>query len=313
MKHHYVPAFYLRSFVDTSGPAEYEPYLWVVDLDTGRTRRQSPENTAALTDYYAVGDGDSRHDVEKHLSEVEGKAAPVVGKLLAEAETIEGDDKRVLSYFAALQIVRVPAFRHRIEAFISDVGQTLNTMVIQSRDRYESALRQAMPDRIFTAEEVERLYAAARDVDSYRIVANPEAALGHALGVVPKIADLLNRMSWAVMESAGVDNYWSSDNPIHFINPASEHPYLGHALGARDVEVTLPLGPRRCLLMAWSDIAGPRTLIQDPRPVQERGIVGAKRYLFCSTERDAQVALDTHRRLFRRPRTQDEINSSSLR
>ena len=212
MKHHYV-AFYLRSFVDAACPAEYEPYLWVVDLDTGKARRQSPDNTAALTDYYAVGGGDSRYDVEQYLSEVESKTAPVVAKLLGDTEAIESDDKRVLSYFAALQIVRVPQFRDRIEAFITEIGQVVNAMMIQSRDGYEARLRQAIPDRDFTAEEVERLYAGARDLDSYKIVANPEAALGHGLRVVPQIADLLYRMSWAVMEPAGAENYWSSDNP----------------------------------------------------------------------------------------------------
>ena len=300
MKHHYVPAFYLRSFVDPACPVEYEPYLWVVDLDKGKIRRQSPDNSAALTDYYAVGDGETRHDVEKYLAEVESKTAPVVARILGETETIEADDKRVLSYFAAFQIVRVPQFRNRIEAFITEIGQTLNAMMIQSRERYESALRQAMPGGDFTAEEVERLYAGARDVGSYRIVANPEAALGHGLRVVPQIADLLNRMSWAVMEPAGAENYWSSDNPLYYINPESKHPFLGHALGVKGVEVNLPLGPRRCLLMAWSDIAGPRTPMKDVRIAQERGIAAAKRYLFCSTEQDAQTAFDTHRRLFPR-------------
>lgn len=85
----------------------------------------------------------------------------------------------MLSYFAALQIVRVHQFRDRIEKFITEMGQTVNAMMIQSRDRYEGALRQAYPDRRFTAEEVDRLCASARDVDSYRISANPAAALGH--------------------------------------------------------------------------------------------------------------------------------------
>ena len=113
-------------------------------------------------------------------------------------------------------------------------------MMIQSRDRYEAALRQAMPDRDFTADEVERLYASARDVDSYTIAANPEAALGYGLRVVPHVADLLNRMSWAVMEPAGAEHYWSSDNPLYYINPESKHPFLGHALGVKGVEVDLP-------------------------------------------------------------------------
>jgi hypothetical protein len=87
-----------------------------------------------------------------------------------------------------------------------------------------------MADHNFTAEEVERLYVAARDVDSYKIAANPQAALGHALRVVPQIADLLNRMSWAVMEPEGAENYWTSDNPLYYINPEAEDPLIGHAL-----------------------------------------------------------------------------------
>src|SRR5437660_1919465 len=53
-------------------------------------------------------------------------------------------------------------------------------------------------------------------------------------------------------------------------------------------------------LMAWSEISGPRVPIEDLRCAQERGIAGAKRYLFCSTEKDAHEAFDAHRRLFPR-------------
>ena len=299
MKHHYVPAFYLRSFIDPACPAHYESYLWVVDLDRGRVRRQSPRNTAHRTDYYAVG-CESRYDVEKYFSRVESETSPVFSKILGDCQGVEPEDQRVLSHFAALQVVRVLQFRDRIEQFIAQIGQTVNAMMIRSREGYEAALRDACPDRAFTAEEVDQLYASAHDVDSYRISANPAAALGHALNVVPKIADLLNRMSWAIMEPAGASNFWSSDNPLYYINPASKHFAFGHALGAKDVEVNLPIGPRRCLLMAWSDIAGTRAKISDVRGAQERGIAGAKRYLFCSTEQDAQEAFDAHRRLFPR-------------
>lgn len=72
----------------------------------------------------------------------------------------------------------------------------MNALLIRSRDAYEDALRRAFPNRAFSPEEMDQLYACARDVDSYRIEANPAAALGLALNVVPKIAELLNRMSW---------------------------------------------------------------------------------------------------------------------
>jgi len=56
VKQHYVPAFYLRSFADPGCPPDYEPYLWVVDLDDGKIRRRSPAKTALLTDYYVISD-----------------------------------------------------------------------------------------------------------------------------------------------------------------------------------------------------------------------------------------------------------------
>ena len=237
--------------------------------------------------------------MEKYLAAVEGQTAPIVENA-GDYPEVNPDDKPVLSYFAALQLVRVPQFRNRIEEFIAGIAQTVNAMTIRSRDTWEEALRETFPERAFSAEEIDRLYASACDTDSYVIRANPAAALGDGLNVVPGIADLLNRMSWAIMEPTRAENFWTSDNPLYYINPASDHPVFGHALGVNGVEVNLPLGPRRCLLMAWSDVNGPRVLIDDLRCAQERGIAGAKRYLFCSNEEDARKAFEAHRRLFPR-------------
>ena len=152
MKDHYVPACYI--YAGSFNPAcraEVPPYLWVVDLGKGKMRRPQPDNPLELTDYYAVGDGDDRYDVEKYLSAVESQTAPVLTRVLGDCQIIEPKRyKLVLSYFAALQIVRVPQFRERIEKFITKIGQTVNAMMIRSRDRYEEGLREAYPDRRFT-------------------------------------------------------------------------------------------------------------------------------------------------------------------
>jgi len=236
---------------------------------------------------------------------VESQTAPILARILSDAFIVEAQDKETLSYFAALQIVRVPQFRDRVEEFIADLGRKTFELMVLSRDGFEHALRQASPDRMFTVEEIDQLYAA-RDPDNYRITANPQAALGHALKVVPRIAELLNRMSWRIMESPGAANFWSSDNPLYYFNPESRHPFMGHGLMAKGTEVNLPIGPRRCLLMAWADFRVPAPVpMEDIRSAQHRGIAGAKRYLFCSTERDAEEALDTHRRLFRSRRSEE--------
>jgi hypothetical protein len=300
VKHHYVPAFYLRGFVDPACPPGHTPCVWLVDLDTAKIKCKSPENAAAITDYYAVGDGENRQDVEKYLSAVESQTAPVITRILGDCDTIDENDKAILAYFAALQIVRVPQFRDRVEEFITSIAEVTNAMIIRSRDSFEDGLRASHPDRTFTLEEMDEIYAFACDPSSYRIRANPEAALGVGLNVVPKIRDILNRMSWAIMEPPGAGNFWSSDNPLYYINPNSTHPFMGHALLAKSIEVNLPLGPRRCLFMAWSSgIEGPgRIPVKDVPCIQERGIAGAKRYLFCSTKADAEAALAAHCRMY---------------
>ena len=64
------------------------------DVSRRTTRLRGPTT-------YAVGDGDNRHDVEKYLSAVESDTAPVITKLLGDAQAVEENDKRVLSYVAA--------------------------------------------------------------------------------------------------------------------------------------------------------------------------------------------------------------------
>jgi hypothetical protein len=87
VKHHYVPAFYLRGFVDAACPPGHTPCVWLVDLGNGKIKCKSPENAAAITDYYAVGDRENRQDVEKYLSAVESQTAPVITRILGDYDT----------------------------------------------------------------------------------------------------------------------------------------------------------------------------------------------------------------------------------
>src|SRR5215469_15749337 len=54
MRHHYVPRFYLRLFVDPNVPFIETDYLWECHLPTGTIKRGAPKNVAARTDYYKV-------------------------------------------------------------------------------------------------------------------------------------------------------------------------------------------------------------------------------------------------------------------
>src|SRR5688572_6038977 len=142
MKQHYVPAFYLRAFTDPNCPAGYKPYLWIVELNSGKIHCQPPAKTAASTDYYVVDDKSDRNEVEKQLGEVESKAAPIVQRILADATEIEPDEQAILSYFMAIQIVRVPQTRTRIARFLKDIVDSMKSLMNLAGDSRADELRE---------------------------------------------------------------------------------------------------------------------------------------------------------------------------
>ena len=223
----------------------------------------------------------------------------MIAKILRGASTVDEQDKAALSTFAAFQIARGPGFRGRIEDFMTDIFRSLGTLMLRDKAEYGRLVRETFPDREFTSAELDELHAGAIAAGPEVISANPTAALGHALKVVPAITDLLWRMSWAIMAPSVSANFWTSDNPVYWINPDAGHPVIGHGLAAKGTEVNFPLGPRRCLLMSWSDVKGSLST-PDLCCAQERGIAGATRYLFCSTDADAEAALAAHRRMYPR-------------
>ena len=81
-KHHFVPQFYLKGFVDPASEGRPNPYLWVVDLQSQILQRRAPKNVASLTGFYdgaALGNG--APTIETLYSQIERKAALVIGRL----------------------------------------------------------------------------------------------------------------------------------------------------------------------------------------------------------------------------------------
>jgi hypothetical protein len=48
-RHHYLPEFYLKGFVDSNR----EPYLWIYEKGNMEIRNASPKDAAVLSDYYS--------------------------------------------------------------------------------------------------------------------------------------------------------------------------------------------------------------------------------------------------------------------
>src|SRR5438045_851876 len=115
---HYLPRCYLDAFTS-------DKRLHVFDRETGKLRRDSPNNVAAITDYYIlVSDSGEREERVEHglLADVEAAAAPVLRRL-ANCEAISDREQDVAATFFAFLCTRIPAFEATYAELNNQMGQ----------------------------------------------------------------------------------------------------------------------------------------------------------------------------------------------
>ena len=125
--HHYVPRFYLASFVDA------KKFLWVYDKDAERIFAASPERIAGETQFYrlpkSVAIGDPLF-IEKAFAALESKAAPIFSSIVTQAGnlaplekmSISVEERKLLSEFVAAQYFRTVEFRDLLAYLMEGAG-----------------------------------------------------------------------------------------------------------------------------------------------------------------------------------------------
>ncbi len=121
--HHYVPQFYLRRFVDSSG------WLWIWDRERDRVFSSGPRSIAVERDFYCVSNlADHGHDpltMERQFAELEYEVARIAGQWLdwiRECELgaelpIPDTNRDLVSLFLGLQFLRTADTREILSAF----------------------------------------------------------------------------------------------------------------------------------------------------------------------------------------------------
>jgi hypothetical protein len=107
-RQHYVPKMYLDSFAGHDGK------IRVVDLDTDSQYRTSLLNVALETHFNDVEINGVKLSTEEWLSDIEGKAAPILSNLIENPESISSltpIQQNDLGRFVTALKFRVPAFR----------------------------------------------------------------------------------------------------------------------------------------------------------------------------------------------------------
>jgi hypothetical protein len=118
-RHHYIPKFYLKGFID----AKNKPNIWVYDKDDGRVIKATAKNIAVEKHYFSFlnesGERDSE-TIENLMAKMESEAAKVLNKIKS-CSDLTGDDKLIFAGFIACMMIRVPNFRQNTENSVSEM------------------------------------------------------------------------------------------------------------------------------------------------------------------------------------------------
>jgi hypothetical protein len=230
MGHHFVPQRYLRNFEDPDHPG----YIWVHDRQGDTRQLAKIEKVAQRRNFYSPS-------TEKILAEaVERPTNAVIDKLTSN-QSVTPAERAQLAYYVAVMMKRIPAHRRHARAMlpealagvVNDVREQLKTLANDVRADPEILKRRAVE-----LDEVERKFQARPPREVVEQIREPWPSA--------RIVELLFRMTWRVLISAGPIFFVTTDNPAFYFRS------LG--LARKESELCIPLSTR-CTLHGSSQRA----------------------------------------------------------
>ncbi len=239
-RHHVVPQSYLRAWTDEAG------LLQVIDVEPRRTFQASTANVAVYSRFFTFDTTDGPTDeVERMLSELETRAAPILVRLAGGDWPLEDDDRAVVAELLTIQIARRPSFRVLQTTAIQQVYRMAGKMMAAHPDALAGRLSQEQ-GRAPTQDEVD---AVARHLSSDFDVTVPR---NHWLGVMAIVADLVNPifdMQWTRLD-VGHGEFLTTDEPFVPWKDPEAPAWTSAGLFTAECH-TFPVSPRYCLRLRF--------------------------------------------------------------
>jgi hypothetical protein len=238
-RHHFLPEFYLNGFARNA-------LLWLYDRQKDEYRCQTPKNTAVIGHYYTFlnEQGEDDYSLENFLSQVEGKAKAVIGKLEAR-QSISADDRLYLAQFIAFLLSRTPKFERETEQIADSVHKLLAKEMIPTVEAAAQLLRQAGKEDKITPESMFKFVHEER----FQVKGSRNNTIQIMLDKAEKVTKDLAFMNWLVVQADERSAFITTDSPLGYIVPEefqrSGEPVLG--LASQKVTKLIPLTQRLAL------------------------------------------------------------------
>lgn len=283
IRHHILPIFYLKGFIDPRNP----PFIWLYEKGEPLIQNRSPKNIAVRKHYHSFlttsGERDSE-TVENIFADMEDKAAPVIRKIINE-EILDEQDRKHFARFLSYMITRVPKFRDNVEILWKRETEKQLEQFIADPEKLRPSIKKYEKEKGIKIDE-----QSLKKDDSegkFKFEKDPQASLGATHIAENFIRDFI-AMKWTFFKATQEYKFVTSDNPVHYVNPKNE-PNSNYRSGLTDknIEVTFPISKDCMFLGTWIGKEGyeqgNNSLV---KKYTKRTIKSAQRYVYASQKLD---------------------------
>jgi hypothetical protein len=236
-KHHFIPASLSRNF------CKKDNILYLYDVLEEKIVQASPRDVFLKKDFHTVilkGGEKDHNTMEGLLMDLESKGIPSIRKFI-ENEPIEDEDRLKIAEFWAIQYLRTPAKRDMVEKMLKQ-GHESEAILMDKMGKFSP-----FPESLLKyGNNIPEL------LDSGIIKFNiPPQMTMTAMKSFEKIAKIIFKMNWCLIESDQNDHFVLPDNPCSFVYDDFRVQDKKMLFMNPGVETALPIGLHHCLIAGW--------------------------------------------------------------
>lgn len=216
---HYVPQFLLKNFTENG------KHVYVYDKKDNKCFKTHTKNIASEKGFYNFTVKNLKFSAEMSFSDVEYKSSEIIKKIVNKENIylINKIEKEILSYFTAIQMLRVKQLR-------TNLKEMENSLI----SHFKKITKMEYPNKIRSEDEIK--------------AASIAMISKHAL----KYASAINNKLWFLLKTDEPYNFYISDNPITMMNIYDFGPYGNIGLVVKGIQIYFPIS-KHLALAFWCE------------------------------------------------------------
>jgi len=236
---HYLPRCYLDAFTA-------EQRLHVFDRATGKLRRDTPMNVAAITDYYILkNESGEREERIEHglLANLETSASPVLRRL-ANCEAISDHEHDVVATFLAFLCTRIPAFEETYAEINNHLGQEAFRRAARTPERAAKFVAEHPKTFPYSAEE----FCTFVNSDELYFPPDKRERIRLMIESAEPLIEGFKSMDWWLWRARDKRRFVTSDAPFGLLPLPGALPTYGEL--SPNILRFIAISPDVCLMLA---------------------------------------------------------------